>query len=457
MYYSPMKNLKLVLIILAVIPFQVAAQSAWSLKTCIDYGLKNNRTNLIYANEKKAADARAKEALAAYLPSLGVNGTMDDNLKVQQTVIPAGVLGPEDARVAFTKKFNTNLIARIDQTVYDHSLLTGLKANKYNKQQAVLNQQQNEEIIIYNVSTAFAQIFVYREQLNMLRSNSETYRKQMGITTLQIKKGTVLQKDLDKVTVDYNNGQSQISVAESNLNLSENQLKYEMGYPIDDALVLDSTATIDMFTPALPFADKDRSFAATNRADFQISQVNTKLLEIEESRIKAGALPKLSAYAQYGTIGYGDQLKQSFSTMALYSAIGLKLTIPLFDFFKRNAQREQAMYKRINAQENLKIDENRYRMEYENSRTKIVKEQSNVDNNLRNIELARSVFRTTDFQYTKGTTDLTDWLNAQNSLKEAQKNYLNALLTYFQARIDLEKASGTLYAFYKGLSSANEN
>jgi outer membrane protein len=452
-----MKNLKLILLLFTAMPFPVAAQSASSLKACIDYGLKNNRTNLIYANEKKAADARAKEALAAYLPSVGLNGTMDDNLKVQETVIPAGVLGPEDVRVAFTKKFNTNLIARIDQTIYDQSLLTGLKANRYNKQQAVLNQQQNEEIIIYNVSTAFAQIFVYREQLNMLRSNSQTFRKQMGITTLQIKKGTVLQKDLDKVTVDYNNGQSQISVAESNLTLSENQLKYEMGYPIDEALVLDSTATIDMFRPASRLADMDRSFAATNRADFQIAQVDTKLLEIEESRIKAGALPKLSVYAQYGTIGYGDQVKQSFSTMAPYSAVGLKLTIPLFDFFKRNAQREQAMYKRINAQENLKIDENRYRMEYENSRTKIVKEQSNVDNNRRNIELARSVFRTTDLQYTKGTTDLTDWLNAQNSLKEAQKNYLNALLTYFQARIDLEKASGTLLTFYKGLPSANEN
>ncbi|MCQ6957204.1 TolC family protein [Mucilaginibacter aquariorum] len=450
-----MKNLKLILLLFAAMPFPVAAQSAWSLKTCIDYGLKNNRTNLIYANEKKAADARAKEALAAYLPSVGVNGTVDDNLKVQQTLIPAGVLGPEDVRVAFTKKFNTNLIARIDQTIYDQSLLTSLKANKYNKQQAELNQLQNEEMIIYNVSTAFAQIFVYREQLNMLRSNLETYRKQMEITALQVKKGTVLRKDLDKVTVDYNNGQSQIRVAESNLSLSENQLKYEIGYPVDKVLTVDSTAAADVFK-ADPISGNG-SFLAENRADYRISQVNTKLLEIEESRIKAGVLPKLSAYAQYGMIGYGDQLKPSFSTMAPYSAIGLKLTIPLFDFFKRNAQREQAMYKRLNAEENLKIDEDRYRLEYENSATKVMKEQSNVDNNRRNIELARSVFRTTDLQYTKGTTDLTDWLNAQNSLKEAQKNYLNALLTHFQARMDLEKASGTLKTFYTGLPTANEN
>lgn len=39
-------------------------------------------------------------------------GTIDDNLKVQQSVIPAGVFGPTDLKVAFTKKFNSNVVAR---------------------------------------------------------------------------------------------------------------------------------------------------------------------------------------------------------------------------------------------------------------------------------------------------------------------------------------------------------
>jgi outer membrane protein TolC len=143
--------------------------------------------------------------------------------------------------------------------------------------------------------------------------------------------------------------------------------------------------------------------------------------------------------------------------MSPYSAIGLKLNIPLFDFFKRSAQYSQAKYKRLNAQENLKLDEDKYHLDYENARTKVLKEQSNVENNRRNIQLAQSVFSTTDLQLKKGTTDLTDWLNAQNSLKEAQNNYLNSLYAFFQARIDLEKAGGTLKTFYTGLSSAHEN
>ena len=88
-------------------------------------------------------------------------------------MIPGGIFGPNDIRVAFIKKFNANQVVRLDQTIYDQLLLTGLNANKYNVQQADLNQRQNDETIIYNISGAYAQIFVYREQLNLLKANQD--------------------------------------------------------------------------------------------------------------------------------------------------------------------------------------------------------------------------------------------------------------------------------------------
>jgi outer membrane protein TolC len=440
------KNTLLALICL--LPLQLLAQQQWSLKDCIDYGLKNNRSNAVYENEKRAADAKAKEALADYLPKVSLTGTFDDNLKVQQSIIPAGIFGPDPVKVAFTQKYNTNGVAQLDQTIYDQALLTGLQANKYNKQQADLNVKKNEETIIYDISNAYYQIYVYREQLRLTKENLETYRKQMEISRLQVKKGVTLQKDLDKVTVNYNNTISQIRVAESNLALSQNQLKYNMGYPINTNLPVDSTSNEKINTPVAPVND---GFAVGNRTDYQLSQVNTHLLEIDEKRIKAGALPRLTGYAKYGSVGFGNTLGPAFRDQNDYSAIGLKLTIPLFDFFKRNAQYSQAKYKRLNAVENLKLDEGKYQMEYENANTKLIKAQANLDNDKRNIELAQSVFRTTDLQFKKGVTDLTDWLNAQYSIKDSQNNYLNSLYSFYQARLDLERAAGTLKTFYSTL------
>ena len=443
-------NKRLFLLILYFVPLTIYGQEQWTLKKCIEYGLKNNRNTAIYENEKRAADAKAKEALAAYLPSVSLTGTLDDNLKVQETIIPAGVFGPTDTRIAFSKKFNTNATAQLDQTIFDKSLLTGLKANKYNYQQSELNQQKSQETIIYNISTAYYQIFVYREQLNLLKANQETYRQQMAISELQVKKGVTLQKDLDKITVDFNNSVSQIRVAESDITLAENQLKYEMGYEINGLLPLEdlpeenSTATAALTLNSM-------SFSAAALTDYQLSQVNTKLLEIDHKRIQAGIYPKITAYARYGAVGFGDNLGPAFKELSPFSAVGLKLNIPIFDFFKRNAQSNQAKYKYLNAIENLKIDDGKYQLDFENAKTKLIKAQSNTGNDKRNITLAQSVFNTTNLQYQKGVTDLTDWLTAQNSLKEAQNSYLSSLYSLYQARIEMEKAGGTLRLFYTSL------
>ena len=440
-------NKRLFLLLLYFVPLTIYGQEQWTLKKCIEYGLKNNRNTAIYENEKRAADAAAKEALAAYLPSVSLTGTLDDNLKVQETIIPAGVFGPTDTRIAFSKKFNTNATAQLDQTIFDKSLLTGLKANKYNYQQSELNQQKSQETIIYNISTAYYQIFVYREQLNLLKANQETYRQQMAISELQVKKGVTLQKDLDKITVDYNNSVSQIRVAESDITLSENQLKYVMGYAINGTVVLEDLPQETPVTPALT----SLVFSAGSLTDYQLSEVNAKLLEIDQKRIKAGIYPKITAYARYGAVGFGDNLGPAFKELSPFSAIGLKLNIPIFDFFKRNAQSNQAKYKYLNAVENLKIDNGKYQLDFENAKTKLIKAQSNTENDKRNITLAQSVFNTTNLQYQKGVTDLTDWLNAQNSIKEAQNSYLSSLYSLYQAKIDLEKAGGTLRLFYTSL------
>ena len=159
---------KIVIICLFSFWLKTSAQENWTLKKCIEYGLINNRNNIIYANEKLAADAKAKEVLADYLPRISLTSTLDNNLKLQQSVIPAGIFGPDEVRVSLTQKFNSNFVGQLDQVIYDQSLITGLKANKYNKQKAELNVEQSQEAIIYNISMDYFRFFVYKQQLELL-------------------------------------------------------------------------------------------------------------------------------------------------------------------------------------------------------------------------------------------------------------------------------------------------
>lgn len=439
---------KIVVMFLFSFWLKTNAQENWKLKQCIEYGLENNRNNTIYANEKLAADAKAKEVLADYLPRVSITSTLDNNLKLQETVIPAGVFGPDEMRVSLTQKFSSNSTAQLDQVIYDQSMLKGLKANKYNIQKTELNIQQSQETIIYNISTAYLQIYVYNQQLELLEHNKENYENQIKIYSLQVNKGITLQKDLDKVSVDYNNTNSRIRVAQSNKKLAENQLKFEMGYPINDELAVDVSMKIEV---PLSLEEGTSAFFPGARVDYKLSELNIKVLEIEQSRIKAEGLPKLSGYLRYGAVGFGSNLKGAYDELLPFSTVGLKLSISILDFYKRNAQYKQAKINRLNAEENLKIMEGQYKVDYENANTKVLQAQINVENDKRNVALAESVLNITDLQLQKGISNLTDWLNTQNSLKEAQSSYLNSLYSYYQARIDLEKASGTLKTFYNSL------
>lgn len=438
----------IITLLLVSLMLQMHGQESWKLKQCIAYGLENNANNKIYANQKLAADARARQLLADYLPRISLSSSLDNNLKLQQNVIPAGVFGPDELRVSLTQKFNSNSVAQLDQVIYDQSILTGLKAGKYRKMEAEVNIEMSQQAIIYNISEAYLQIFIYSQQLEILQYNKNTYENQIQIYTLQVSKGITLQKDLDKVSVDYNNTISQILVAQSNIELAHNQLKYEMGFPLDKPL------KIDLSTEMKDLSNLDAAsgiFSARQRPEYRLGELNINILKTEQDRIGQGALPKLSAYARYGAVGFGQQLRGAYDELLPYSAVGLKLTIPFLDFYKRNAQYSEARLNRINAEENLKLSEGKYRVEYENNHTRLLRARTNAENDQRNVKLAESVFKVTDLQFQKGITDLTDWLNTQNALRESQKNYLGSLYSYYQARIDLEKAAGTLKSFYNSL------
>ena len=67
------------------------------------------------------------------------------------------------------------------------------------------------------------------------------------------------------------------------------------------------------------------------------------------------------------------------------------------------------------------------------------------------MTLAKEVYDVTTLQYREGTVPLTDLLNAETSYKESQSNYINSMLSYYQAKLGLEQSTGSLNEFYTAL------
>ncbi|RYF98067.1 MAG: TolC family protein, partial [Chitinophagaceae bacterium] len=83
-------------------------------------------------------------------------------------------------------------------------------------------------------------------------------------------------------------------------------------------------------------------------------------------------------------------------------------------------------------------------LEFENAKAQLSSSLIILNNQKANEQLAQDVFSNTRNNYDNGLANLTDLLDAESSLTQAQNNYSTALLDYKIAEIQLLKSKGEL-------------
>ncbi|MFN8346704.1 MAG: TolC family protein [Spirosomataceae bacterium] len=441
-----MKRLAAFLLLFSGAALTGSAQQSRSLKECIDYGLQHYGTMRIAQYQTETANEQARQALGTYLPQVSATGNFTDNLKLQSTLLPAGFAGPEPKRISLGSKYQTNVSAQLTQTIYDKSALLGLKAAAPNQKLAELTVRQTREEIIYNIATNYYQVFIVKQQIALLKDNLERTEKLLSILRLQRDNGVIQPVDVSNTEVNYNNTRSQLALSESNLALALNRLKYQMGLPQEQDLnVADS-----LLSRQIPIADQGQ-FATQSLVAYQKAVTNLDLQKLQLQRIKAGYQPTLNFNANYGTMALGNQLSDGFRNFTGFGSVGLRLNIPIFDGFQRDAQYKQQRLTIMTQEEQLRLNMAAYSLQFNNAQTQIQKTQTSIQNDDRTVKQAQEVYNIVTLQYKQGTKSLTDLINADNSYRQAQSNYINSLINFYQARLDLEQSQGSLLTFYNQL------
>lgn len=440
-----MKRILPLIALLAVT--SVHAQQAYTLRQAIDYGRSHSPQMAIAANDQRKADAQAQEAVAGYLPQVNGSGQLDDNLKRQTTILPAGTFGPEPVAVQFGTQFITTLNVQAEQTLIDVAQLNGIQANKPNLAMAGIKMKQAEEQVVYDVAKAYAQVQTYHAQVQLLEENLKQYDELVPILRLRLEKGVVQPLDLDRVEVTQRNIRSQLTVAQANREVSVAQLKRVMGMPMqEDLVVADQVRSAeDMREPSAA------PFALSNLLGFKYNEQSVLLYGIDVKRKRNAWIPTLSAYGRYGAMAQGNELVESYDNWFDYAAIGLKLNVPLFSGLRRSSQLKQSEIALDNLREQQRNANLGFELDYRSADTRLLATSSTVQNDDDNLKLAERVFNNTNLQYQQGTATLSDLLNADYQLKEARNNWTTSVLNRSVAVLDLEKAKGTLLDYVNTL------
>ena len=228
---------------------------------------------------------------------------------------------------------------------------------------------------------------------------------------------------------------------------SLNELKYKMGMPLDSAIALaDTVISIEQASVAVDTAAQNY---AEKRIDYQMQKTMIELYQLDKKRHSAGYLPTLSLTGRYGYNAMRDEFDFFDTKKDWYSsaAIGLRLTVPIFDGLQKQARISQSKITVFKAEETLRQTEQNIKLDISNYEKQLANAQENIANETVNLKLAEEVYQTTALMNAQGTGTSLELVQAESALREAQNTYYNRLFSLYIARLDLEQSRGSLMAF----------
>ncbi|MBC7866842.1 MAG: TolC family protein [Gloeobacteraceae cyanobacterium ES-bin-316] len=418
--------------------------NSFSVKQAVDYAFKNStkvKNALLDIQIQKEVN---REITAGALPKLSGTASLNNYLDIPVSLIPAEIFGGPPGTfqtVQFGTKYNATGGLDITQTLFDGQVFVGLQARAasiqfYEKRKAI-----TEELINVNLQKIYYQLVVGKQQMTSIDANIERFAKLLNDTKEIYNQGFAEKLDIDKVSVQLNNLETEKIKVQNQLDAGNAALKYLMNMPQKETLVLTDSLTDEQLQESL----LNSEYQYTDRKEYQLLDVTKRLNEYNIKRYKLSYLPTLSAFGNYNKNAQRQTFDffkggQWFTT----TLVGIRLNVPIFDGFAKKARVNQAKF--VLQQTNNNVDDLRQSIDNDVAQAKfnISAALVTMDNQKKNMELAEKVFNTTKKKYEQGLGSNQEIYTAQTELKVAQNNYYGALYDAIIARIDFLKATGKL-------------
>lgn len=438
-----MKTAKLVLLLGMSfgLPGLTFAQQPITLKDALKYALDNNTAAKKAVLEMEKGKYKTQEVRAQALPQINGNAGLTYNAIIGQLVAD---IGGQTQSFKMGQSWNSIAGVQLTQQLFNQQVFTGLQAARSSENYYRLNAQLTQEQVIEQVANNYYEVLVYREQSKVVENNIKNVKVIEKIIANQYQNGLAKKIDVDRISVNLTNLVAQQTQISNTITTLENQLKFSMGMPVHTSIKLPSSELTEVSqSPVL--AD---TLNMSGRTEMQLLDVQKNLLDLQRKAYVSEYYPTLALTANYN---YNSQ-SNGFDFLTTNrnaigydaSAIGLTLRIPIFNGFLTRSKVRQADVEIKQFEIDRFETKNALNMAYENAKIQLINSINTINSQKKNAELAKEIYESTQNNYNNGLASLTDLLDTENALTDAQNAYTRALLSYKVAEIQLIKSKGEI-------------
>lgn len=419
----------------------VQAQEVWTLKQCIDTAQVHNKNLQINRNNISISEQREKEAKANLIPKVTANADYKYFMELPTQLMPMNALNPQAPEgqfrvLQFGVPHNINANIQLAMPLYNPQIYGAIENTKIANELTQLQYQKTEEQVLFDITTLYYNAQILKHQLDFMDSN--LINSNRLLQNMELLKSQLLAKgsDVNKVKLQTEQLTTQRENVHSKYLQVLNALKMNMGISLEENI----TVITDIFQPTLT----DNS--SRNSLDLQLINTQNKLLNNELKTLnRSRYLPSLNFIASYGTTGFGyDKSPNNFLDFYPIGFAGIQLSYPLFNGTVTQRKINQKKLEINNNELQAQLISDKNEMEIENVIRQRTIAQNTIINTENQIDLAKTIYDQTILQQKQGTASLTDVLLADNALREAQQNYLNAIIDFLKADLEFKKLTGTI-------------
>lgn len=433
------KILLLTALLLATVLLQAQPSKVLRLEDCLNLALEQN-ANIRNAQTGIQIPEQQQAAIrAGLLPQVNVSGNYQYYLEVPRQMIPASAFGgPEGQFTAaqFGVPLNLNTSLQATQVLYSKSLLLALRQADTGKEIARLQLRSAQEDVVYNVSAAFYNAQTLAKQIAFLEGNLASLEKVTQTTRLLAEQQLATPVSVQRLQLQQENLHNQVQNLSDSYTQTLHLLQLLMGIPQTEEIRIDTAIRVP--------GSVELAVAPAQRTELQLLDKQKGINLLEQQRISAEALPTVAAFGSYSYAGFGKFGDNSLLKFYPSSAVGISLQWNLFDGLGRRAKRAQKDLEFRQLENRQAFLRENIDMERANAWNNIISGQRALEASESSVQLAEKVLEQTSLQLREGLANITDLLNAENALREAQTNYLSALIKLRSAQLEMDKATGHL-------------
>lgn len=427
----------------------VKAQDVLTLEECLLLGIENNLSLESSRNEIRKGEHTLSENRAKLLPQINAVAGFNDNFNPPVSVTDGSAYG-NPYNVTKTLQYNASAGIQLQMPLYNQTVYTAVDIARTMNELNRLSYEKAREDLILQISKMYYLSQNTAEQIALIKENISRLNELSSITQAFYDNGMAMEVDVKRVNINLENQRVQYDNAQSMLTQQLNLLKYVIDYPADKEIALTPVDTENATSVSLTGLDN-------NQYELQLLQSKQKLAEQQCKMIDQGYIPSLSLTGSWMYSAYTDKAKNWFHSGPSNhwynsSGIGLTLRIPIFDGLDKRAKMKKAKIEIENAKLSYENALKNMQTQYLNATNELMNSQRNFRKQKDNYLLAEDVYQVTTDRYREGIASMTEVLQDEMRMSEAQNNYINAHYNYQVTNLSLLKLTGQLETLFNGNS-----